>query len=62
MDVDLEIRYGYLEACADGESSSPGNMLRNFPQLQAKKVIEGAVNCVRKIPNELYEQLVHHME
>lgn len=48
--------------CADVRGFSPGNMLRNFPQLQAKKVIEGAVNCVRKIPNETYEQLVHHME
>ena len=42
--------------------SSPGNMLRTFPQLKAKKVIEGAVNCVWKIPNDVYEQLVHHTE
>ena len=41
---------------------SPGNMLRNFPHLKAKDIITGTVNCVRKIPNDLYEELVHHME
>lgn len=55
---DIQGRFGR----ADTSFFSPGNMLRNFPQLQTKRVIEGAVNCVRKIPNELYEQLVHHME
>lgn len=47
---------------ADGSSISPGNMLRNFPHLKAKDIITGTVNCVRKIPNDLYEELVHHME
>ena len=42
--------------------NSPGNMLRNFPHLKAKDIITGTVNCVRKIPNDLYEELVHHME
>ena len=41
---------------------SPGNMLRTFPHLKAKDIITGTVNCVRKIPNDLYEELVHHME
>ena len=43
-------------------SPSPGNMLRNFPHLKAKDIIDYTVNCVRKIPGELYEELVHHME
>ena len=44
------------------ESNSPGNMLRNFPHLKAKEIIQGTINSVRKIPNDLYEELVHHME
>lgn len=41
---------------------SPGSMLRNFPHLKAKEIIQGTINCVRKIPNDLYVELVHHME
>lgn len=41
---------------------SPGKLLRSFPPLQAKKIIELTVSLVRKIPADLYEELVHHAE
>ena len=52
----------YGSAFSLTDLNSPGNMLRNFPHLKAKDIITGTVNCVRKIPNDLYEELVHHME
>ncbi|KAK3179029.1 hypothetical protein OEA41_001168 [Lepraria neglecta] len=42
--------------------TSPGKLLRSFPPLQAKKIIELTVSMVRKIPADLYEELVHHAE
>lgn len=47
---------------ADCLSHSPGKLLRSFPPLQAKQIIAGTVNMVRKIPADLYEELVHHAE
>ena len=41
---------------------SPGSMARTLPHLKANDIIDYTVNCVRKIPSELYEELVHHME
>ncbi|MCJ1455954.1 hypothetical protein MMC28_006311 [Mycoblastus sanguinarius] len=41
---------------------SPGKLLRSFPPLQAKKTVTLTVSLVRKIPAELYEELVHHAE
>lgn len=41
---------------------SPGKLLRSFPPLQAKEIIALTVNLVRKIPSDLYEELVHHAE
>ena len=43
-------------------SSSPGNLLRSFPPLQARKLVDLTVSFVRKIPDDLYEELVHHAE
>jgi cell cycle arrest protein BUB2 len=42
--------------------SSPTKLLRSFPPLQAKKIIELTLNWVRKIPVDVYEELVHHAE
>ena len=42
--------------------SSPGKLLRSFQPLQAKKIIAIAVNLVRKIPVDLYDELVHHAD
>ena len=41
---------------------SPGKLLRSFPPLQAKKTVALTVSLVRKIPVDLYEELVHHAE
>ncbi|KAL8781385.1 MAG: hypothetical protein Q9213_006040 [Squamulea squamosa] len=43
-------------------SSSPTKLLRSFPPLQAKLIIEITVSNLRKIPAEIYEELVHHAE
>ena len=42
--------------------ASPGKLLRSFPPLHAKEIIALTVNLVRKIPSDLYEELVHHAE
>ncbi|EFW15277.1 hypothetical protein D8B26_008153 [Coccidioides posadasii str. Silveira] len=41
-------------------TSSPNKLLRSFPSLDAKDIIALAVLIVRKIPEDLYEQLVQH--
>ncbi|KAL8737894.1 MAG: hypothetical protein Q9181_001266 [Wetmoreana brouardii] len=43
-------------------SPSPTKLLRSFPPLQAKPVIDLTVSNLRKIPVDLYEELVHHAE
>lgn len=42
--------------------NSPTKLLRSFPPLQAKTIIELTLNWVRKIPADVYEELVHHAE
>lgn len=44
------------------KNPSPTKLLRSFPPLQAKKIIELTLNWVRKIPVDVYEELVHHAE
>ncbi|WEW58766.1 CDC16 protein [Emydomyces testavorans] len=41
-------------------TSSPNKLLRSFPALDAKEIIALTVLIVRKIPNNVYEQLVQH--
>ncbi|KAL8672504.1 MAG: hypothetical protein Q9168_003042 [Polycauliona sp. 1 TL-2023] len=43
-------------------SPSPTKLLRSFPPLQAKLIVEITVSNLRKIPADLYEELVHHAE
>ncbi|KAI4187908.1 MAG: hypothetical protein LQ348_004000 [Seirophora lacunosa] len=43
-------------------SPSPTKLLRSFPPLQAKLIIEFAASNLRKIPADVYEELVHHAE
>ena len=50
-------RYQIADICG-----SPGKLLRSFPPLQAKEIIALTVSLVRKIPSDLYEELVHHAE
>ncbi|GAM37807.1 hypothetical protein TCE0_033f08039 [Talaromyces pinophilus] len=42
------------------QSESPNKLLRSFPPLEADKVISLTVSFVRKIPDELYGELVDH--
>jgi len=39
---------------------SPMKLLRQFPPLNAKMIVSVAVSLVRKIPEELFEELVNH--
>ncbi|KAA8905481.1 rab-GTPase-TBC domain-containing protein [Sphaerosporella brunnea] len=41
-------------------AQSPMKLLRQFPPLNAKKIIETAVRLVKRIPAELFDQLVDH--
>ncbi len=41
---------------------SPTKLLRSFPPLQAKTIIELTLNWVRKIPSDVYDELVHHAQ
>ncbi|KAK5150988.1 hypothetical protein LTR04_006689 [Oleoguttula sp. CCFEE 6159] len=41
-------------------SPSPNQILRSFPPLQAAKIKAIAISFVRKIPEDLYEQIVVH--
>lgn len=41
---------------------SPTKLLRSFPPLQAKPIIDLTVSNLRKIPADIYEELVHHAE
>lgn len=41
---------------------SPTKLLRSFPPLQAKLIIEITVSNLRKIPADVYGELVHHAE
>ncbi|KAL8694869.1 MAG: hypothetical protein Q9218_000533 [Villophora microphyllina] len=43
-------------------SPSPTKLLRSFPPLQAKPIIDLTVSNLRKIPANIYEELVHHAE
>ncbi|KAL8677962.1 MAG: hypothetical protein Q9186_005660 [Xanthomendoza sp. 1 TL-2023] len=43
-------------------SPSPTKLLRSFPPLQARLIIEITVSNLRKIPADIYEELVHHAE
>ncbi|KAJ6119215.1 hypothetical protein N7523_003495 [Penicillium sp. IBT 18751x] len=42
------------------ESPSPNKLLRSFPPLQAKDIIALTVLLVRKIPDDVYEEMVNH--
>ncbi|OQE19120.1 hypothetical protein PENSTE_c016G01568 [Penicillium steckii] len=42
------------------QSDSPGRVLRSFPPLEAKGIIAMAVSFVPKIPDDLYEEMIHH--
>jgi cell cycle arrest protein BUB2 len=39
---------------------SPMKLLRQFPPLNAKKIIDMTVRLVKRIPAELFDQLVDH--
>jgi cell cycle arrest protein BUB2 len=41
-------------------SASPMKVLRQFPQLQARKVIGVTVALIKDIPEDLYTELVAH--
>jgi cell cycle arrest protein BUB2 len=41
-------------------AQSPMKLLRQFPPLNAKKIIDMAVRLVKRIPPELFDQLVDH--
>ncbi|PNS20255.1 Cell division control protein 16 [Sphaceloma murrayae] len=41
-------------------SPSPNQILRSFPPLQAASIKAYAINFVRKIPRELYEEILNH--
>ncbi|KAG8630099.1 hypothetical protein KVT40_001718 [Elsinoe batatas] len=41
-------------------SPSPNQILRSFPPLQAAKIKAYAINFVRKIPEDLYEEILKH--
>ncbi|CUS09054.1 unnamed protein product [Tuber aestivum] len=41
-------------------AQSPMKLLRQFPPLNAKMIVSVAVSLVRKIPEELFEELVNH--
>lgn len=41
-------------------NNSPNKILRSFPPLDAKEIIALAVLIVRKIPEPLYAELIHH--
>ncbi len=41
---------------------SPTKLLRSFPPLQAKLIVEITVSNLRKIPADIYDELVHHAE
>lgn len=43
-------------------SVSPGKLLRSFPPLDAKRIIGLTVSMARKIPDDLYEEMVHHAQ
>ena len=43
-------------------SPSPGTLLRAFPSLDAKNITTLTVGMVAKIPEDLYEELVHHAQ
>jgi hypothetical protein len=40
--------------------SSPNQILRSFPPLQAAKVIQVATSFAAKIPADIYEQIINH--
>lgn len=42
------------------DNDSPNKLLRSFPPLEADKVISLTVSFVRKIPDDLYGELVDH--
>ena len=56
--IPSEIKYTYGNA--NGSHSSPNKILRSFPALEADKVISLTVSFVRKIPDDLYGDLVEH--
>ena len=41
-------------------AQSPMKLLRQFPPLNSKTIIDVAVRLVRRIPPELFDQLVDH--
>lgn len=41
-------------------AQSPMKLLRQFPPLNSKTIIDTAVGLVRRIPPELFDQLVDH--
>ncbi|KAG9859404.1 cell division control protein-like protein, partial [Aureobasidium melanogenum] len=41
-------------------SPSPNQILRSFPPLQASKIKPMAISFVRKLPDDLYQQIVDH--
>ena len=43
-------------------SASPGTLLRAFPGLDARKIVTLTVGMVAKVPEGLYEELVHHAQ
>jgi len=44
----------------DHQTRSPNQILRSFPPLQASKIKPMAISFVRKLPEDLYQQVVDH--
>jgi cell cycle arrest protein BUB2 len=39
---------------------SPNNLLRSFPPLNTPAIIKLAVSFTARIPEDLYEEIIHH--
>lgn len=42
--------------------TSPNKLLRSFPPLQADQIKEGTLALVRKIPDDVYADIVRHAQ
>ena len=58
----VRVRFPVKGEETDGTVGSPTKLLRSFPPLQAKLIVEITVSNLRKIPADIYEELVHHAE
>jgi hypothetical protein len=49
----------FWQVYADG-SSSPNQLLRSFPPLNASGIISVAMTFAAKIPEDMYEEIINH--